>query len=452
MSSSPAEGFVTLVSKMDDVYETLRVRSLCVRHRAKWISIGTQISLLPFSMPRGVQSTYPGNYLRGFESHLPFISTLQVVESVKSGILQLDNTEIVLGKKLESDTSWNFWPVSKTEEKEGIKYDYNGFYLGAYFANPSDDDFPDKNRLDIETRLNPRARFETIEDLSKMFLGRPLNMNRAPMTHIEALSWTRIEQAEFSGDHIGIAFVSPFALMDRVKLRVAFILPDGRVRIHSLRLRQPVIKQIQNSFVEVRKSVEIPSWARQAGAANLTASLEDHFALDNLMLQNTHELNPTFHLLKSFDETELRARTFGKWIRGVADTGRREMDHFEYAVSNLFTSLGFLTILPGPLGLEGIDVVAYLPKRRLALVLECSSAKVSKKAAGCLRAVTRLKRAIPSTTFVGITVTSGLAASVERAQLETDELKVIDSRDLDVLCDLAHGMQDTDKVLQALGM
>ncbi|TFH04796.1 MAG: hypothetical protein E4H14_13975 [Candidatus Thorarchaeota archaeon] len=451
MNHDPVERFLSLASKLDDVYKTMRIKSLCVRNQGSWMSIGTQITLLPYEVEEIVSKPYPGKYLTGFESYSKYISAHHLINQIQSGFLKLGKDEIIL-QEHDPISDWFFFPSSKNEEVDGQSYSYHGLILRGYCNPFTQRNLLDEMKLNADVRLNSKIRFDTVQELSKSYLGREIHVRSASRIYIEALSWTQIQQALFTGNQIHLTFTCPETLEPRIKIRAGFLLPDNDIRIHSLRLKNPIRKQLDNDLVEIEKTVQIPSWAQKSESVNITISVEDDFPLDNILVPNIGELNPTLHLMKSFDTAELSGRTFNKWIRSEDTSVGRKLDRFEYAISVLFISLGFVVVLPGPLGLEGIDVIAYLPDKRMALVLECSSGKVAKKAAGCLRAVKRLTKSISGTHFIGIAVTSGIASNIERTQLETDELKVIDSRDLDSLLALAEEKQNPYHVLTSLGI
>jgi hypothetical protein len=447
--------FLRRVRSIQSMYHSLRIISLFADRGNNQLSpVVTRMYLLHDRNSYAQRVLWQSKSLKIMESIQPFSTIDQLLENLTQNQINLNS--IAIGFYATEEPSWSLG----TEFHRGshqYEIDCNNLTLRGSLL------FDEKRTLHghephflNELRLNPRATFNSISELSAEYLGESIDDIGSKQIEIIASSYLRITNLRFHGRKVDIAVRCRSETVPLLVMWASFFLPDGNVSQIQPRFRNPDVTDLGNGFVEIQKQFTTPDAVPDATSVRITVSARGNagYAMDSSqsikwpvenVIRTTLQFLNQSKVEKHFEMQDFETRYAG--MGGGADS-----DILESVVACSIASCGLNIAFTGLFGLSCIDTLAFFPNRNDVLVLECTVGSPSRKIGLMKTALRDLRNKCDWLNFHGLVITSNYSSDQEKRNASNDGVILLDVTDLKTMVQMASDIPNPKKIMDWLGI
>jgi hypothetical protein len=237
---------------------------------------------------------------------------------------------------------------------------------------------------------------------------------------------------------------------EKLQFSAVFHHQDGSVTSFKPRRIGYTKSSIDNDFLEIKKSFEVPPEARDAISVDFTVSLEGRLGIDSDSARNLTVSNPTWAILNNLDTQKItKYLSFDDFENRLSLI--RDADLFESIVVSILSSCGLIPIWTGGYKVSGTDMIIVDNSEKLIL-LECTTGSPRDKIGLMKTALKIMSDNISWLEMIGVVITSQSISDVERKDAASDNILLRDAADLKALLAAAEGGIAENEIRYWLGI
>ncbi|MFW9889905.1 MAG: hypothetical protein ACFFER_17115, partial [Candidatus Thorarchaeota archaeon] len=334
-------------------YKSIRIRTLLADRGSGLEPSITVIHLLHSVKDESETILWNGKLLNVIEKIVKFDSISKLMSSLASGSVNIRGKRI--GFLEDDEPYWDFAVILRGTTYNNYFADTTSLLLDGHVdVRESTQGYESQYRLEMQ--LNPQLQVSSLEELTEQLLGFPyrsINQNRLI---IVAPSNTRLTHLYFHRNEVQAKISCTPDAEERLQFSAVFHHQDGSVTSFKPRRIGYTKSSIDNYFLEIEKSFEVPQEARDAISIDFTISLEGRLGIDSASARNLPISNPIWGVLNNLDVQKvskyLSIENFENRLSLVRDS-----DLFESIVVSTVSSCGPIPIWTGGYKVSGTDMI-----------------------------------------------------------------------------------------------